>query len=465
MKKHLFVILFSAITTLSLSAQTEENNKIDPFDAYNYFQNYSETNVDSAVFYIRHLAADTTWGKKLLPDLIHKSFVQNLKNNLSDQKTKIPLQILDSISMDSNEFLKENTIPILYWVKARQLEDDTAALSDLAKEFISTQLTSDDVYKYSRARYALLIHNILQSNKSLEDINNNIFSNTLEKLKVKAKQNIDVNTATNPQMQARAYHRYLYAYCNYIAGNKIMETNDIEKAEIYHKEAFDYSPDISDILHRHGFAYDMHMLGIEDYDLFKKNYVEYVEQHLKDMNKSLTVRTSMTLIHPVQYKDELESFYKENFADDIPFSEYWHDNVNKNLEEIPEFVLIDEDGKEFSRKTNQGKWIFLDFWGTWCGPCIAEHPDLEDFYTNTIKSNSDKIVLLTIGCHDTKERINAHMQKHSYTFPVMMENNDIQNILNIKSWPTKLLITPQGKYVNIPFAIDWRTFIKKYVGI
>lgn len=244
-----------------------------------------------------------------------------------------------------------------------------------------------------------------------------------------------------------------------------METNDIEKAEIYHKEAFDYSPDISDILHRHGFAYDMHMLGIEDYDLFKKNYVEYVEQHLKDMNKSLTVRTSMTLIHPVQYKDELESFYKENFADDIPFSEYWHDNVNKNLEEIPEFVLIDEDGKEFSRKTNQGKWIFLDFWGTWCGPCIAEHPDLEDFYTNTIKSNSDKIVLLTIGCHDTKERINAHMQKHSYTFPVMMENNDIQNILNIKSWPTKLLITPQGKYVNIPFAIDWRTFIKKYVGI
>ena len=86
-------------------------------------------------------------------------------------------------------------------------------------------------------------------------------------------------------------------------------------------------------------------------------------------------------------------------------------------------------------------------------------------YIDVAKTQPEKFKLFTIACRDTIARVNEYMQQEHYSFPVAMANSSIVKEFNVKGYPTKILITPQGKYVKIPFSSDWLQFIKQYTGL
>ncbi len=57
------------------------------------------------------------------------------------------------------------------------------------------------------------------------------------------------------------------------------------------------------------------------------------------------------------------------------------------------------------------------------------------------------------------------MTQRKYNFPVAMGNKDILKTFNVLGYPTKVLITPEGKYIKIPLNMDWVDFIKQYASI
>ena len=73
--------------------------------------------------------------------------------------------------------------------------------------------------------------------------------------------------------------------------------------------------------------------------------------------------------------------------------------------------------------------------------------------------------MLTIACRDEEGRVGAYMTENKYSFPVAMAAAAIEATYNVDSYPTKMLITPQGKYIIIPYDIDWIDFIKKYANL
>ncbi len=57
------------------------------------------------------------------------------------------------------------------------------------------------------------------------------------------------------------------------------------------------------------------------------------------------------------------------------------------------------------------------------------------------------------------------MTENKYTFPVAMSDKLVEKSYNINSYPSKILVSPQGKYLVIPFNIDWVDFVKKYADL
>ena len=172
----------------------------------------------------------------------------------------------------------------------------------------------------------------------------------------------------------------------------------------------------------------------------------------------------MALVAP-EYKSSLKEYYSKTSSSAAPFEKYWTAAINKTAKAAPGISLRLLDGKPFSSRKLIGKWVLVDFWGTWCAPCRQEHPDVEKFYQTTVLGNPNTISLITIACKDQPNKVLAYLKEKKYTFPVAMSDDKIEKLYSVEGYPTKVLITPAGKYIIVPFGVDWVNFVKQYIGL
>ena len=78
-------------------------------------------------------------------------------------------------------------------------------------------------------------------------------------------------------------------------------------------------------------------------------------------------------------------------------------------DKAPNFKVELSDGKKVSLSDYKGKYLFLHFWATWCGPCRKELPELQQFYKSL--SPSSKIQFLAVCISDTKKSMDSFMKK------------------------------------------------------
>ncbi|TXD50567.1 MULTISPECIES: TlpA family protein disulfide reductase [unclassified Polaribacter] len=93
-----------------------------------------------------------------------------------------------------------------------------------------------------------------------------------------------------------------------------------------------------------------------------------------------------------------------------------------------------------------GKFLYIDFWGTWCAPCLTEIPTICDAYEKTSRKD---IEFLGIAVHDTKEKLESSIQDFSIKYPQALESDskNLKKKYNIISFPTTFLIDRKGKIV------------------
>ncbi|MGW8315758.1 MAG: TlpA family protein disulfide reductase [Bacteroidales bacterium] len=86
--------------------------------------------------------------------------------------------------------------------------------------------------------------------------------------------------------------------------------------------------------------------------------------------------------------------------------------------------------------------IFLNFWATWCPPCVAEMPEIEKAYQK--HKNQVAFVLVT---NEKPEVVKAFMEKHGYDLPVLYPGTEIPEVFQVGSLPTTFIISREGKIV------------------
>ena len=112
----------------------------------------------------------------------------------------------------------------------------------------------------------------------------------------------------------------------------------------------------------------------------------------------------------------------------------------------PDFTLNDLNGKPLSLASLKGKYVLLDFWGTWCIWCVRGIPKMKEYY-NKYKG---KYEILSIDCNETQDKWKAGVKKYELPWlNVYCPNNaTVLEDYGITGFPTKILIGPDGKIVK-----------------
>lgn len=118
----------------------------------------------------------------------------------------------------------------------------------------------------------------------------------------------------------------------------------------------------------------------------------------------------------------------------------------------PDFTLEAINGQPLSLSSLKGKWVILDFWGSWCPWCIKGFPALKEAY----KAYDGKVEVLGIDCGDTPEVWKASVAK--FELPWLQVYNpkgsELTKSYGIKGFPTKFIIDPEGRIANVTVGED-----------
>lgn len=92
------------------------------------------------------------------------------------------------------------------------------------------------------------------------------------------------------------------------------------------------------------------------------------------------------------------------------------------------------------------KLLFLEFWGTWCKPCINEIPNIKKAYNKTSRKDID---FLGIAVHDTKMKLKNIIEEHDIEWTQVLESESkkMRREYNVKGYPTSFLINKKGKII------------------
>jgi len=120
-------------------------------------------------------------------------------------------------------------------------------------------------------------------------------------------------------------------------------------------------------------------------------------------------------------------------------------------ESIPElsFNLTDTEGNIFTEKNTRGKYLVINFWATWCTPCLKEIPAFVKFY----EKNSDHVEILGLDFEPVDlEVINDYVERFSINYPIVLYNEDndseYSNFGEIVGMPTTQIYSPEGELLH-----------------
>ena len=127
----------------------------------------------------------------------------------------------------------------------------------------------------------------------------------------------------------------------------------------------------------------------------------------------------------------------------------------KEGENAPNFTLKNLEGKNVSLNEFRGKFVLINFWATWCGPCKIEMPSLENLYQ---KFKNKNFVMLAIS-NDMfgKTVVKPFVKAHKINFPILLDQRlKASNQFGVVSLPSTFMIDPRGKIIGALYgAEDW----------
>jgi thiol-disulfide isomerase/thioredoxin len=127
-----------------------------------------------------------------------------------------------------------------------------------------------------------------------------------------------------------------------------------------------------------------------------------------------------------------------------------------------DFTLTGLDGETLNFEELKGKVVFINFWATWCAPCVAEMPSINSLY-DIYKDNPEvKFVMINVEAEANKAA--KFIKKKKYTFPIYLPNaSQIPKVYESQGIPTTFVLDKDGfiAYKKVGMAnYDAKSFVK-----
>ncbi len=114
---------------------------------------------------------------------------------------------------------------------------------------------------------------------------------------------------------------------------------------------------------------------------------------------------------------------------------------------LPYFSIYDSAGKRRVLQESKGRVLLIDVWATWCGPCVAAMPHLEELHQE-FKNQGFELVSLNVE-PERSEHVKNFMKEKNLSFPVFFDRGQARQRLMVSLYPTVILVNEEGKIDSI----------------
>ena len=127
------------------------------------------------------------------------------------------------------------------------------------------------------------------------------------------------------------------------------------------------------------------------------------------------------------------------------------------------FLLKDTAGTQHQLSNYKGKWVLVNYWATWCPPCLEEVPDLVNLYDH--RKKKDLMVLGVVFDYKSVKDVNDYVDDMLMSYPIILGDDAVSTqIGSAEVLPTTFIYNPKGELVKIKRGLITKQYIEKIIG-
>jgi thiol-disulfide isomerase/thioredoxin len=127
------------------------------------------------------------------------------------------------------------------------------------------------------------------------------------------------------------------------------------------------------------------------------------------------------------------------------------------------FTLKDTAGIQHQLANYKGKWVLVNYWATWCPPCLEEVPDLVNLYDH--RKKKDLMVFGVVFDYKSVKDVAEYVDDMLMSYPIVLGDDAVSaQIGSPEVLPTTFIYNPKGELVKIKRGLITKQYIEKIIG-